>query len=327
MLIEAGQADLPIGVRFSSTGAFQRLGEAYRLYSVATQDVFSGEGELTLEVVSSTGTQRILLTATMDAGKDRISGTWQRRDGGVLAGQGTFAMTPVSTRPRVSDLAGNWAGDFLSNTGGPQAAASLEFDGAGLPIAASIGAQPFLPPLDSITIGVVGESLEITLESTALALRWELVGQLDPAGTVLSGSWQQFDAFAGGAALDRGDFTFQLELAAFPRGLAEVAGIWQGTVDSVTWGTTNLTLEFDANGDLVGGSFGEFGGTPADLVAGLAQLAPVYSGFAASLDDTFSQFGADSIELDGVLSPVSNLWAGSLLHYFWGSCRFSIVKL
>ena len=322
-----GQADLAFGLRFAGSGNFLRAGEGYREYAVRIADDFATTtGAFSLTVSQSNGIQRLALTAQMDEDKDRISGSWTRREGGVLVGSGTFVATPDSPVPNALDFVGPWSGELFSTGNLTLNAASFETDGAGAPQFVAVGAQNFQLPFDSFTVGVAGEMLEIEVASTALLRRYEFIGGLNPQGTALSGTWRYEDAFLGGSALDSGSFVLRRDLAAFPRTEAEIAGAWSGTATHPVFGETSFTLELDATGLVIAGEFGEFGGTPVELVAGDADMTAVYSSFAASLDDTFSQLGSDSIELEGPLSPVTEVWSGSLLHYFWGACTFSLVK-
>lgn len=327
VLIEAGSADLPFGIRFATDGSFQRLGEGYRDYSVAIRDEFStSNGALLLESSSSNGSDRLTIDADMDADKARISGTWRRFDGGALVGSGSFALSPASTLPKAASFGGDWSGDFFSVGQHSLSAASFESSSAGAVEIVAIGAQRFLLPFDSFVVAGVGEMLEVEVASTALLRRYELVGGFNAQGTVYSGSWRYFDAWQSGSSIDDGSFVLRKDLAAYPRALLEISGDWSGTATHPALGDTAFELEFDADGVLIGGSFGEFGGTPVDLVEGQAEMSADYSGFAAGLEDTFSQFGSDTIEIEGVLSPVTQVWSGSISHYFWGACTFSLVK-
>ena len=327
VLAEAGSADLPFGIRFATDGSFQRLGEGYRDYSVAISDDFStSNGALSLESSSSNGSDRLTIDAEMDDDKARIFGSWQRFDGGALVGTGSFSLSPVSTRPRAASFAGDWSGDFFSTGQLDLSAASFESNGAGAVETVAIGAQRFLLPFDSFLVSGIGEMLEVEVASTALLRRYELIGGFNAQGTVYSGTWRYYDAWQSGGPLDDGSFVLRKDLAAYPRALVETSGDWSGTASHPALGETDFQVEFDADGILISGSFGEFGGTPIDLVEGLAEMSSDYSGFAASLEDTFSQFGSDTIEIEGVLSPVTQVWSGSLSHYFWGACTFSLVK-
>jgi hypothetical protein len=327
VLFETGSADLPFGIRFASNGSFQRLGEGYRDYSVAISDDF-GEtsGALLIEASSSNGSDRLIIDAEMDDDKASIFGSWRRFEGGTLAGSGDFVITPASTLPKASSFAGDWSGDFFSTGQIALSAASFESSGAGAVETVAIGAQRFLLPFDRFLVSGIGELLEVEVSSTALLRRYELIGGFNAQGTVYSGTWRYYDAWQSGGPLDDGSFVLRKDLAAYPRALIEVSGDWSGTATHPALGDTNLSIEFDADGILIGGSFGEFGGTPIDLIEGQAAMGSDYSSFAASLEDTFSQFGSDTVEIEGVLSPVTQVWSGSLSHYFWGACTFSLVK-
>ena len=325
-LFENGSAALDFGMRFANNGSFQRAGETYREYAVTIQNTFTDDGQLTLTVTSSNGSLRLELTGSMDEDKDRISGNWRRLEGGALVGSGTFAASPDSPIPSPLDFAGQWAGDFFSNGATALSAASFETNGVGSPEVVAIGAQFFQLPFDSFSVGVAGEMLDIEVESTTLQRRYELIGGFNPQRTALTGTWRYYDVFLGGGAIDVGTFTLRLDLPAVPRTESEIGGVWSGTATHPVFGDTSFELELDATGALISGSFGEFGSSPVDLVAGDVDMAATYSSFAASFDDTFSQFGSDSIEVEGVLSPVTGVWSGSLLHYFWGTCTYSLVK-
>ena len=325
-LAEDGSAELVFGMRFGSDGSFQRAGETYREYAAIVQSTFADDGQLVLTVTGSNGSLRLELIGAMNEDKDLISGTWRRLEGGALVGFGTFAASPDSPTPSPLDFTGLWAGDFFSDGSTALSAASFKTDPVGTPEEVAIGAQLFQQPFDSFSVGVAGEMLEIDVESTSLQLRYELIGELNPQGTVLIGTWRSVDVFFGGGALDIGTFALRLDLPAEPRTESEIGGIWVGAAVHPVFGETSLDLELDATGAVVTGSFGEFGGSPVDLVAGDADMTTVYSSFAASLDDTFSQFGSDTIEVEGVFSPISGVWSGSLLHYFWGPCTYSLVK-
>ena len=327
VLFETGSADLPIGIRFATDGSFQRLGEGYRDYSVAIQDAFSvTDGGLQLESSSANGSDRLTIDASMDEDKARISGSWRRFEGGSLMGSGNFVLSPASTLPKAASFGGDWSGDFFSTGQFSLSAASFESTSAGAVETVAIGAQRFFLPFDSFLISGVGEMLEVEVANTALLRRYELIGGFNAQGTVYSGTWRYYDAWQSGSPIDDGSFVLRKDLSAYPRALLEVSGAWSGTASNPGLGDTDFSLEFDADGVLVGGSFGEFGGTPLDLILGQAQMSADYSSFASSLEDTFSQFGSDSIEMEGVLSPVTQVWSGSLSHYFWGACTFSLVK-
>jgi hypothetical protein len=327
VLSEAGSADLPIGVRFANDGSFQRLGDGYRDYKVAIRDSFSeSDGELLLESSSSNGSDRLTVDASMDADKARISGSWRRYEGGSLKGSGSFVLSPASALAEAASFAGDWSGDFFSSGQLSLSAVSFESNSAGAIESVAIGAQRFFLPFDQFLVSGVGEMLEVEVSSTALLRRYELVGAFNAQGTVYSGTWRYYDAWQSGGPIDDGSFLLRKDLAAYPRALIELSGDWSGTATHPALGETNFSLEFDADGVLVGGNFGEFGGAPLDLIEGQAQMSSDYSGFAASLEDIYSQFGNDTLEVEGVLSPVTQVWSGSLSHYFWGACTFSLVK-
>jgi len=141
---------------------------------------------------------------------------------------------------------------------------------------------------------------------------------------VYTGTWNYFDLWAGGGAIDQGTFTLHKSLGAFPRNVAEVQGLWSGMVADPVQGPTTLDLEYDASGGLLSGTFGEFFLPPVALVAGATEFVNTSTGMMQSVvQDEITQ-GNQDIILRGVLSPVSGAWSGTFSHYFYGTGTFVV---
>lgn len=321
-----GQPGFPLALQFDGAGVFLDAGEAWRNYPQRGNDSFTDEGQLTLAVRTADKRFEFHVDGRMNQARNRITGTWKRFDQGALVAQGSFELDLTLSLGKRA-LAGSWSGEFLSFLDGSSRAAALAVDGAGNPSTFLLGTEEYLGAFDLMTVSVAQQVVEISIESSALLRRYELTGTLDVQRAVFVGSWRYFDLWQGSGVLEDGSFELRLDLEAFPRTLAELAGTWEGTAFHPAQGTTDFTIEFDAQGEVTGGVFGEFGNPEVDFVSGAATLESAPLGvYSADVEDQFSQLGADVIRFDGVLSAVSPLWTGQLDHYFWGPCTFTLQQ-